>query len=192
MPVIVKDISDDEATILMVDSNIQREDILPSEKAKAYKMKHEAMKSQGMPGNSLRQIGEENGENYKSVQRYIWLARLIDELLEMVDEKKLGVSPGVDLSWLPEDEQRMVYEVIHNQNRSLSIKESAIIKQLSKDGKLDEVTLLRMFVSEKQNKRRVSLDQKRLDQYFTPDTTEQEIMDIIISLLDTWKTEQES
>lgn len=145
-----------------------------------------------MPGNSLRQIGEENGENYKSVQRYIWLARLIDELLEMVDEKKLGVSPGVDLSWLPEDEQRMVYEVIHNQNRSLSIKESAIIKQLSKDGKLDEVTLLRMFVSEKQNKRRVSLDQKRLDQYFTPDTTEQEIMDIIISLLDTWKTEQES
>lgn len=192
MPVIVKDISDDEATILMVDSNIQREDILPSEKAKAYKMKHEAMKSQGMPGNSLRQIGEENGENYKSVQRYIWLARLIDELLEMVDEKKLGVSPGVDLSWLPEDEQRMVYEVIHNQNRSLSIKESAIIKQLSKDGKLDEVTLLRMFVSEKQNKRRVSLDQKRLDQYFTPDITEQEIMDIIISLLDTWKTEQES
>lgn len=140
----------------------------------------------------MRQIGEENGENYKSVQRYIWLARLIDELLEMVDEKKLGVSPGVDLSWLPEDEQRMVYEVIHNQNRSLSIKESAIIKQLSKDGKLDEVTLLRMFVSEKQNKRRVSLDQKRLDQYFTPDTTEQEIMDIIISLLDTWKTEQES
>ena len=86
----------------------------------------------------------------------------------------------------------MVYEVIHNQNRSLSIKESAIIKQLSKDGKLDEVTLLRMFVSEKQNKRRVSLDQKRLDQYFTPDITEQEIMDIIISLLDTWKTEQES
>lgn len=92
MPVIVRDYSDDEATIIMVDSNIQREDILPSEKAKAYKMKYEAMKHQGRKSgkNTLDEVGEAAGENAKKVQRYIWLARLSDTLLEMVDTKRLG------------------------------------------------------------------------------------------------------
>ena len=190
MPVIVKDIGDDEATIIMVDSNIQREDILPSEKAKAYKMKYDVIKNQGAAGNSLRQIGEENGENYKSVQRYIWLARLNDELLEWVDTRRLGLGQGVDLSWLDETEQNLVLKILKEQNRNLSLKESAIIKELSKGKKLDEITLLRMFASEKKVKRKVSLDQKRLDSYFTPDVTEQEIMDIIISLLEKWKTDK--
>lgn len=88
MPVIIKELNDDEATVLMVDSNIQREEVLPSEKARAYKMKHNALKNQGTPGFSLKKIGDENGDNYKTVQRYIWLANLNDELLQMVDEKK--------------------------------------------------------------------------------------------------------
>lgn len=189
MPVIIKELNDDEATVLMVDSNIQREDVLPSEKARAYKMKHNALKNQGTPGFSLKKIGDENGDNYKTVQRYIWLANLNDELLQMVDDKKLGMSQGIDLSWLTVDEQEMVYNVLISQNKALSIKDSAIIKQLSKDGKLDEVTLLRMFVSEQSAKRRVSFDQKKLDQYFTPDVSEKEIAEIIISLLDKWKLE---
>lgn len=189
MPVIVKDIGDDEATIIMVDSNIQREDIFPSEKAKAYKMKYDAMKNQGTAGNSLRQIGEENNENYKAVQRYIWLARLSDEFLDWVDTKRLGLGQGVDLSWLDETEQHLVYKILQEQNRTLSVKESAIIKELSKGKKLDEVSILQTL-TRKKSARKVSLDQKKLDVYFTPDVSEQEIMDIILSLLDKWKTER--
>ena len=108
MPVIVRNYSDDEATIIMVDSNIQREDILTSEKAKAYKMKYEAMKHQGKKSgkNTLDQVRETAGENSKKVQRYIWLARLSDGLLEMVDNKKLGFSQGVDISFLSEEAQK--------------------------------------------------------------------------------------
>ena len=110
MPIIVRNYSDDEATIIMVDSNIQREDILPSEKAKAYKMKYEAMKHQGKKSgkNTLDEVGEAAGENAKKVQRYIWLSRLSDELLEMVDSKKLGFSQGVDISFLSEEAQQWV------------------------------------------------------------------------------------
>lgn len=109
MPIIVRNYySDDEATIIMVDSNIQREDILPSEKAKAYKMKYEAMKHQGKKSgkNTLDEVGEAAGENAKKVQRYIWLSRLSDELLEMVDSRQLGFSQGVDISLLPEEAQQ--------------------------------------------------------------------------------------
>ena len=98
MPVIVRNYTDDEATIIMVDSNIQREDILPSEKAKAYAMKYEAMKHQGSRGGStLDEVGEAAGESGKTVQRYVWLARLSDELLGMVDAKKIGIVQGVDI-----------------------------------------------------------------------------------------------
>ena len=102
MPVIVRNYTDDEATIIMVDSNIQREDILPSEKARAYKMKYEAMKHQGKKSgkNTLDEVGEAAGENAKKVQRYIWLSRLTERLLALVDSKKLGFSQGVDISFL--------------------------------------------------------------------------------------------
>ena len=119
VPVIIRELSDDDATIVMVDSNIQREEILPSEKAKAYKMKYDAIKNQGTAGKRLQQIGEENGENYKSVQRYIWLSRLNDELLDWVDTKRLGLGQGVDLSWLDEKEQNLVLKVLKEQNRNL-------------------------------------------------------------------------
>ena len=102
MPVIVREYTDDEATIMMVDSNIQRESILPSEKAKAYTLKYEALKHQGKKSgkSTLDQVGEAAGENSKKVQRYIWLSRLSDPLLQMVDEKRLGFSQGVYLSFL--------------------------------------------------------------------------------------------
>lgn len=114
MPVIVRNYTDDEATIIMVDSNIQREDILPSEKAKAYAMKYEAMKHQGKKGNgnTLDEVGEAAGESGKTVQRYIWLARLSDELLELVDRKKIGLVQGVDISFLSEDAQQWVLVIL--------------------------------------------------------------------------------
>ena len=114
MPFIVKNYNDDEATIVMVDSNIQREDILVSEKARAYKMRYDAVKHQGKKGNTLNAMSEDTGENAKKIQRYIWLARLNDELLEMVDVKALGFSQGVAISFLNEDEQSWVLGAIRD------------------------------------------------------------------------------
>lgn len=127
MPMIVRNYTDDEATIIMVDSNIQREDILPSEKAKAYKMKYETMKHQGK--NTLDEVGEAAGENAKKVQRYIWLARLSDKLLEMVDTKKLGFSQGVDISFLSEKAQQWVEVIIEEQSYNVSIVQSGKLKE---------------------------------------------------------------
>lgn len=122
MPVFIRDYSDDEATVIMVDTNIQREDILPSEKARAYLMKYEAMKHQGKKGNgsSLDEVGEAAGESGKTVQRYIWLARLSNELLDMVDKKKIGLVQGVDISFLPMQSQAWVQEIIEETNISVS------------------------------------------------------------------------
>ncbi len=114
MPMFIRDYTDDEATIIMVDSNIQREDILPSEKSKAYRMKYDAMKHQGSKagGLTLGELGEAAGESAKTVQRYIWISRLLDELLDMVDTKKIGIMQAVDLSFLSEDAQQWVLAVI--------------------------------------------------------------------------------
>ena len=138
MPVIVRNYTDDEATIIMVDSNIQREDILPSEKARAYKMKYEAMKHQGKKSgkNTLDEVGEAAGENAKKVQRYIWLSRLSDELLVMVDNKKLGFSQGVDISFLTEEAQQWVQVTIEEKGCNVSMVQSAKIKEYGKTGEL--------------------------------------------------------
>lgn len=118
MPFIIKDYSDDEATVIMVDSNIQREDILISEKAKAYHMKYMAMKHQGTAGGiSLDVMSEQTGESQKTVQRYIYLARLTDELLGLVDAKKLGVKQGVEISTLDTAQQEIVYKVLSELGR---------------------------------------------------------------------------
>ena len=134
MPIIVRNYSDDEATIIMVDSNIQREDILPSEKAKAYKMKYEAMKHQGKKSgkNTLDEVGEAAGENAKKVQRYIWLSRLSDKLLEMVDAKKLGFSQGVDISFLSEEAQQWVEVIIEERGCNVSTVQSGKAKGIWK------------------------------------------------------------
>ena len=194
MPVIIKDLTDDEATVIMVDSNIQRENILPSEKAKAYKIKYDAMKNQGKEGNSLQKMSEESGENYKSIQRYIWLARLNDNLLGMVDKKKLGFIQGVSLSVLSDKEQDMVYDAICRYEKKLSTIQANTIKQLSADGKLDEETLERyLFSVERHSKKKdITLKNERLAEYFEEETTEDEMMDVIFELLEKWKQKRGS
>ena len=189
MPVFVKEMDDDEASLVMVDSNIQRENIRPSEKAKAYKIKYDAMKNQGKAGNSLKMMSEESGENYKMIQRYIWLARLNDDLLALVDNKQLGMVQGVSLSVLPEKEQEAVYDAICRQKMKLSTVQANAIKQLSIDGKLNEQILERYLTSaqKQQRKKEITLKNERLSEYFEEETTEEEMMNIIFELLETWK-----
>ena len=189
MPVIVRNYTDDEATIIMVDSNIQREDILPSEKARAYKMKYEAMKHQGKKSgkNTLDEVGEAAGENAKKVQRYIWLSRLSDELLEMVDTKKLGFSQGVDISFLTEEAQQWVQAVIEEQGCSVSMVQSGKLKEYGKSGELTLAMVRLILTEEKPKERRVTLKADKISEYFAEDCTNEEIEGIIIQLLDEWR-----
>ena len=189
MPVFVKEMDDDEASLVMVDSNIQRENIRPSEKAKAYKIKYDAMKNQGKAGNSLKMMSEESGENYKLIQRYIWLARLNDDLLALVDNKQLGMVQGVSLSVLQEKEQEAVYDAICRHKMKLSTVQANTIKQLSVDGKFNEQILERYLTSAQKQKRKkeITLKNERLSEYFEEETTEEEMMNIIFELLETWK-----
>lgn len=188
MPVIVRNYTDDEATIIMVDSNIQREDILPSEKAKAYKMKYEAMKHQGKKSgkNTLEEVGEAAGENAKKVQRYIWLSRLSEELLAMVDHKKIGFSQGVDLSFLPEEAQQWVQVILEEQGCTISTAQSTKIKEYGKSGELTPAMVRLILTEEKIKERRVTLKADKISRYFEEEYSSEEIEDIIIQLLEEW------
>lgn len=192
MPIIVRNYTDDEATIIMVDSNIQREDILPSEKAKAYKMKYEAMKHQGKKAgmNTLDKVGEAAGENAKKVQRYIWLSRLSDELLDMVDKKKLGFSQGVDISFLSEDEQQWVQVILEEQVCNVSTVQSGKLKEYGKRGELTFAMVRLILTEEKPKERKVTLKADKISKYFEEDYSSEEIEKIIIQLLDEWKNRQ--
>ena len=191
MPIIVRNYSDDEATIIMVDSNIQREDILPSEKAKAYKMKYEAMKHQGKKSgkNTLDEVGEAAGENAKKVQRYIWLARLSDELLEMVDTKKLGFSQGVDISFLSEEAQQWVEVIIEEQGCNVSTVQSGKLKEYGKSGELTLAMVRLILTEEKPKERKFTMKSDKIDKYFSDSYSNEEIENVIISLLDKWREE---
>ena len=191
MPIIVRNYTDDEATIIMVDSNIQREDILPSEKAKAYKMKYEAMKHQGKKSgkNTLDEVGEAAGENAKKVQRYIWLSRLSDELLEMVDAKKLGFSQGVDISFLSEEAQQWVEVIIEERGCNVSTVQSGKLKEYGKSGELTLAMVRLILTEEKPKERKVTLKADKISKYFSDSYSNEEIENIIISLLDKWKEE---
>lgn len=191
MLIIVRNYSDDEATIIMVDSNIQREDILPSEKAKAYKMKYEAMKHQGKKSgkNTLDEVGEAAGENAKKVQRYIWLARLSDVLLEMVDTKKLGFSQGVDISFLSEEAQQWVEVIIEEQGCNVSTVQSGKLKEYGKSGELTFAMVRLILTEEKPKERKVTLKADKISKYFSDSYSNEEIENIIISLLDKWREE---
>lgn len=189
MPMIIKDCTDDEATIIMVDANIQREDILPSEKAKAYKMKFEALKHQGKAGGgrTIDNMAENTGESSKTVRRYIWLAELTDDLLKLVDEKKLGFVQGVDISFLSKETQEWVYDAIQSTGCAISATQSAEIKDLFKEDKLTMATLRKVLNPVKIEKRKVVFNSKKLDGYFTPDMTNDDIEELILKLLDEWK-----
>ena len=191
MPIIVRNYSDDEATIIMVDSNIQREDILPSEKAKAYKMKYEAMKHQGKKSgkNTLDEVGEAAGENAKKVQSYIWLARLFEELLEMVDTKRLGFSQGVDISFLSEEAQQWVEVIIEEQGCNVSTAQSGKLKEYGKSGELTLAMVRLILTEEKPKERKFTMKSDKIGEYFSDSYSNEEIENIIISLLDKWKKE---
>lgn len=188
MPVIVRNYSDDEATIIMVDSNIQREDILPSEKAKAYKMKYEAMKHQGKKSgkNTLDEVGETAGESAKTVQRYIYLARLSDALLDMVDKKKIGIMQGVELSFLTEQQQEWVQVVLEETGVTISTAQASKLKE---HGKSDELTLpmVRLILTEmKPRERKVTIKADKISRYFPEDYSNEQIENVIYQLLDEW------
>ncbi len=191
MPVIVRNYTDDEATIIMVDSNIQREDILPSEKARAYAMKYEAMKHQGRKGSgsSLDEVGEAAGESGKTVQRYIWLARLSDELLDMVDKNKIGLVQGVDISFLTGQEQEWVQVIIEENGVNISTAQSAKLKEYGKSGELTSAMVRLILTEEKPKERKVTIKGEKISRYFPEEYSNDEIEGIILSLLDKWKEE---
>jgi len=170
LPAIIKEYDNDEATILMVDSNIQRENILPSERAFAFKMKLDAMNRQsGRPSKenvgqvvphfkgkrSTEIIGNQAGESYKQVQRFIRLTNLIPELLDMVDEKRIAFSPAVELSFLKEAEQRDLFSFFETEEATPSLSQAQRLKQFSQSGKLDDGAMLAIMTEEKANQKEV-------------------------------------
>ena len=191
MPVIVRNYTDDEATIIMVDSNIQREDILPSEKARAYAMKYEAMKHQGSKGGStLDEVGEAAGESGKTVQRYVWLARLSDELLGMVDAKKIGIAQGVDISFLSEEQQQYVTVILQETGASVSNAQAAKLKEYGKSGELTLAMVRMILAEEKPKERKVTIKGDKISRYFSEDYSNDDIEGIIIQLLEEWQSKQ--
>lgn len=191
MPVIIRSYTDDEATIIMVDSNIQREDILPSEKAKAYAMKYEAMKHQGSRGGStLDEVGEAAGDSRKTVQRYVWLARLIPGLLGMVDAKKIGISQGADISFLSEEEQEWVMAVVQETGASVSNAQAAKLKEYGKNGGLTLAMVQLILADEKPKERKVVIKGDKINKYFPADYSSDDIEGVIIRLLEEWKDRQ--
>ena len=192
MPIIVRNYSDDEATIIMVDSNIQREDILPSEKAKAYKMKYEAMKHQGSRagGLTLDELGGAAGESAKTVQRYIWISRLSEPLLDMVDSGKIGIMQAVDISFLSEDAQQWVLVAIQDTNAVITKQQSAMLKESDKKGELTFPMVRMLLEKEKPVERKVVIKTERINSYFPDTYSTDDIEKIIFQLLDNWKNTQ--
>lgn len=188
MPVLIKNYTDEEATIAMVDTNIQREDILPSEKALAYRMKFDAMKHQGSGGGStFENIGEAAGESGKTVQRYILLSRLTDVLLGFVDKKKLPIRSGVEISYLTEKEQRMVEDVINNTGIVISPAQAGKIRGYSQNKELTKALLIELLSDKTPKPRRVTFTRISLPKYFPEDMPVEEIEEELIRILDEWK-----
>ena len=188
MPVVIKDMTDDEAIVAMVDSNIQREDILPSEKAHAYRMKFDVMKHQGSAGgNTLEEIGEAAGECGRTVQRYIALSYLTDTLLRFVDEKKLPVRSGVELSYLTDSEQKWIEIFISEFKVVISPEKAAKIKMYSSNKELTEALLREILISDDPKPLKVVLKADTLSEYFPGDMPADVIEKFIIHLLDDWK-----
>jgi len=192
MPAIVKDCSDDEATVIMVDANIQREDILISEKAKAYSMKYEAMKHQGSAGGlSLFEMSSQSGDSKATIQRLIAVSKLDKCLLDMVDTKKIGIRQGVDLATLPSEQQKIVFDVITELAVTLTWDDTSRIREAYEKGYFNADYLKDILAHEKAKQRKVVFNQKKLDNYFDPSMSNEEIENLIVELLEEWKTRKE-
>ena len=199
LPVLVRDMTDDEAVILMVDSNIQREHILPSEKAFAYKMKMEAIKHQGKRGvptssqvgmklQTMDIVGQESGDSRNQVHRYIRLTHLIPSILQMVDEYQIAFNPAVEISYLTEENQRMLKEEMDACQATPSLTQSRTLKQMSQAGTLTREYLHHLLTEEKPNQRqKFFLNQEDVQRYFPKHYTPQQMQQVIIHLLHTWQ-----
>ena len=192
VPVLVREMTDDEAVVLMVDSNLQRENLLPSEKAFAYKMKLEAMKHQGKATSgqlvqklSVEKVADEANENYKTVQRYIRLTNLVPPLLQMVDDGRIAFSPAVELSYLTRDEQAELWDLIGQEDATPSLSQALRMKQLSREAKLTPEVLYAILTEEKPNqKEQIRIKTESLRKYFPRNYSAQQMEREIIKLLE--------
>ena len=203
MPVIIRDLDDDAAVLVMVDSNIQREELLPSERAFAYKMKLEALKHQGARSDlTSRQVvgklemadgvGQNAGESGRQVQRYIRLTELISELLDMVDERKLAFNPAVEVSYLKRDEQRMLLEAMDAEQTTPSLSQAQRLKKFSQEGRLTEEAMSAIMSEEKKSDMdKVTLRSDTLRKYFPKSYTPKQMEQTIIKLLDVWQKQRQ-
>ena len=197
MPVIVREMDDDEAVLMMVDSNLQRENILPSEKAWAYRMKLEALKHQGVKDTS-RQLGEKysidalsenSNDSARNIHRFIRLTELVPSMLQLVDDKKLPFNPAVELSYLTKEEQVNLSEKMAGLSHVPSLEQAKRLRKFSQEGKLGEDVIEAILTEERKAPPQVTLKGDRLRQYFSEEYTQKQIEDVIISLLETWKKE---
>ena len=196
MPVIVRDMTDDEAVITMADANLQRETILPSEKAFAYKMKMEALKHQGRTsGQVVQKWSRENisdTESGRQVQRFIRLTELIPQLLEMVDEKKIAFNIGVELSYLQKDEQKDLLDTIESEDCTPSLSQAQRMKKLSQSGELNMDVIFAIMTEEKANqKEQVRFMEEDIRKYFPRNYTKADMQKTILSLLEKWQRQRE-
>ena len=193
VPALVREMTDDEAVILMVDSNLQRENLLPSEKAFAYKMKLEAIKHQGKATSrqvvgkleSADEVGQVNGESGRTIQRYIRLTNLVPPLLQMVDDGRIAFSPAVELSYLTRDEQAELWDLIGREDATPSLSQSLRMKQISRETKLTPEVLYAILTEEKPNqKEQVRIKTESLRKYFPRNYSAQQMEREIIKLLE--------
>ncbi len=188
MPVVIRKYTDEEAVVAMVDTNLQREEILPSEKARAYRMKYDAMKHQGSGGgNTLDEIGDSAGDSGKTVQRYICLSNLTDTLLGYVDSKKLPIVSGVQLSYLKEKEQVWIEDIISETEIVVSSSQAEKIKGYSQSGELTKALLKEILTDEKPKPRKFVMKDDKISKFFSEDVTDEEIEETIIRLLEEWR-----
>lgn len=203
MPVIIRDLDDDAAVLVMVDSNIQREELLPSERAFAYKMKLEALKHQGARSDltsmqvaqklSVQKVGDDAGVSKDQVRRFIRLTELISELLDMVDERKLAFNPAVEVSYLKRDEQRMLLEAMDAEQTTPSLSQAQQLKKFSQEGRLTEEAMSAIMSEEKKSDMdKVTLRSDTLRRYFPKSYTPKQMEQTIIKLLDVWKQRQKN
>ena len=202
MPCIVRNLTDDEATIIMVDSNLQRETILPSEKAFAYKMKLEAMKRQGERTDltsspldkkfkgltSAQQVSQKSGDSQPQIYRFIRLTELIPPVLDMVDSGKIAFRPAVELSYLSKEQQQSLHDTMECEDCTPSLAQAVKMKEFSRDGKLTEEVILSIMQEEKPNQReQFKMPKERISKYFAPGTPAQKIEDTIIKALELYR-----
>ena len=203
IPAIVRELDDDAAIIFMVDSNLQRENILPSERAAAYKMKMEALKRQGLRtdltsgqvGTKLRtdeQVAENSDDSARTIQRYIRLTELQPELQQMVDDKKIAFTPAVEISYLKPDEQRMLLDTITSEQATPSLSQAQRLKKLSQSGELTDDSMLSIMSEQKKPERNdLTIPADVLEKFFPRSFTPMKMQEVIIKLLESWQRKRQ-